>query len=93
MIKLRITDIEGCRQYFTGINKEGEPFTIRVNPYATVEVETASIHDSLQVGIERGFVIVEEVVDTPIETNFIEEVQEDSKKPKNSRVNKEGEKE
>lgn len=91
MIKLRITDIEGCRQYFTGITKEGEPFTIRVNPYATVEVETASIHDSLQVGIERGFVIVEEVVDTPIEQ--IEEVQEDSKKPKNSRVNKEGEKE
>lgn len=91
MIKLRITDIEGCRQYFTGITKEGEPFTIRVNPYATVEVETASIHDSLQVGIERGFVIVEEVVDTPIEQN--EEVQEDSKKPKNSRVNKEGEKE
>lgn len=91
MIKLRITDIEGCRQYFTGITKEGEPFTIRVNPYATVEVETASIHDSLQVGIERGFVIVEEVVDTPIEQN--EEVQEDSKNPKNSRVNKEGEKE
>lgn len=91
MIKLRITDIEGCRQYFTGISKEGEPFTIRVNPYATVEVETASIHDSLQVGIERGFVIVEEVVETPIEQ--IEEVQEDSKKPKNSRVNKEGEKE
>ena len=91
MIKLRITDIEGCRQYFTGITKEGEPFTIRVNPYATVEVETASIHDSLQVGIERGFVIVEEVVDTPIEPT--EEVQEESKKPKNSRVNKEGEKE
>lgn len=91
MIKLRITDIEGCRQYFTGITKEGEPFTIRVNPYATVEVETASIHDSLQVGIERGFVIVEEVVETPIEQN--EEVQEDFKKPKNSRVNKEGEKE
>lgn len=91
MIKLRITDIEGCRQYFTGISKEGEPFTIRVNPYATVEVETASIHDSLQVGIERGFVIVEEVQDTPIEQN--EEVQEESKKPKNSRVNKEGEKE
>lgn len=91
MIKLRITDIEGCRQYFTGITKDGEPFTIRVNPYATVEVETASIHDSLQVGIERGFVIVEEVVDTPIEQT--EEVQEDSKKPKNSRVNKEGEKE
>lgn len=91
MIKLRITDIEGCRQYFTGITKEGEPFTIRVNPYATVEVETASIHDSLQVGIERGFVIVEEVVDTPIEQT--EEVQEDYKKPKNSRVNKEGEKE
>lgn len=91
MIKLRITDIEGCRQYFTGITKEGEPFTIRVNPYATVEVETASIHDSLQVGIERGFVIVEEVVDTPIEQNG--EVQEESKKPKNSRVNKEGEKE
>ena len=91
MIKLRITDIEGCRQYFTGITKEGEPFTIRVNPYATVEVETASIHDSLQVGIERGFVIVEEVVDTPTEQT--EEVQEESMKPKNSLVNKEGENE
>ena len=89
MIKLRITDIEGCRQFFTGISKEGEPFTIRVNAYATVEVETASIHDSLQVGIERGFVLVEEVeptIEEPVEENQAEEV-----KPKRTRVKKEGE--
>ena len=61
MIKLRITDIEGCRQYFTGISKEGEPFTIRVNAYATVEVETASIHDSLP-------------AEEPVEENQAEEV-------------------
>ena len=85
MIKLRITDIEGCRQYFTGISKEGEPFTIRVNAYATVEVETASIHDSLQVGIERGFVLVEEV-----EPEVVEETTEEVK-PKKTRVKKEGE--
>ena len=86
MIKLRITDIEGCRQYFTGINKEGEPFTIRVNAYATVEVETASIHDSLQVGIERGFVLVEEVEPDTVVEETAEEV-----KPKKYRVKKEGE--
>ena len=85
MIKLRITDIEGCRQYFTGISKEGEPFTIRVNAYATVEVETASIHDSLQVGIEHGFVLVEEV-----EPDTVEEIAEEVK-PKRIRVKKEGE--
>lgn len=90
MIKLRITDIEGCRQYFTGIDKEGEPFTIRVNAYATVEVETASIHDSLQVGIERGFVLVEEVEPTPIEEP-VEENQVEEVKPKRTRVKKEGE--
>lgn len=86
MIKLRITDIEGCRQFFTGISKEGEPFTIRVNAYATVEVETASIHDSLQVGIERGFVLVEEVEPDTVVEETSEEV-----KPKKSRVKKEGE--
>lgn len=86
MIKLRITDIEGCRQFFTGISKEGEPFTIRVNAYATVEVETASIHDSLQVGIERGFVLVEEVEPDIVVEETAEEV-----KPKRTRVKKEGE--
>lgn len=86
MIKLRITDIEGCRQFFTGISKESEPFTIRVNAYATVEVETASIHDSLQVGIERGFVLVEEVEPDTVVEETAEEV-----KPKKSRVKKEGE--
>lgn len=88
MIKLRITDIQGCRQMFTGIDKEGEPFTIRVNPYATVEVETASIHDSVQVGIEHGFVLVEEV-----EPEIVEETVEETVevKPKKSRVKKEGE--
>lgn len=90
MIKLRITDIEDCRQFFTGISKEGEPFTIRVNAYATVEVETASIHDSLQVGIERGFVLVEEVEPTPIEET-VEENQAEEVKPKRTRVKKEGE--
>jgi hypothetical protein len=90
MIKLRITDIEGCRQFFTGISKEGEPFTIRVNAYATVEVETASIHDSLQVGIERGFVLVEEVEPTPAEEP-VGENQAEEVKPKKSRVKKEGE--
>lgn len=88
MIKLRITDIEGCRQMFTGINTEGEPFTIRVNAYATVEVETASIHDSLQVGIERGFVLVEEVEPEIVEETVDETVEV---KPKKSRVKKEGE--
>lgn len=91
MIKLRITDIEGCRQFFTGISKEGEPFTIRVNAYATVEVETASIHDSLQVGIERGFVLVEEVEPDTVVEETAEEVNLKSpvlrKKEKNNNAN------
>ena len=58
-MKIKITDVEGQRQFFDGIDKNGNMFTIRVNPYATVEVETKDISDSLQVGIDRSFVSVD----------------------------------